>query len=622
MRPSQNVGDGSQGQQKQPRPSEQEHIGGPRVVQSVPARDEPGNQAHVTNSLDQSPPISDASDESDMSDDQQWSWFPDIKANDQAKWRRRALAKRANVGGTTPGNTPSSNENVHFKLNGNASKAIDGIDECRESLVAGSAADETRNSYSTQGSGTSFVSVNRNNQTGALANKNYEKEVLQGPGIVYSPRNLADYTSAPLEVSTVRSERPSPGSKPFLENQGGSQRDRALQELQPTLSESLNAITEKFLHIDVLDQRQDLSRFMAYLLDAIDMLGARINFLEAKENTDSRSNSPSGVKAPRSPERHTNIFVGKVLHRVNCSNRNHHHPVAYYEDKPTYRDRHSGGEGKLMGDKIVHSLDDYLGLQSKVSFLVVHDHSCTDYFQTDDRTLDDNHRRNLGPSKENLRIVAPLLQEALLKVAEYNPMQGAPLSFLRDQGMGAPYPFLFHHHKRLVELAREEMYEGVLSPLLDFLDTSYKKEYEEADSLFEGGDLTSRHLTKLFKPNQMVISRNESNVLQAYILHSCVALHRGKVLFHGWSLVYDGNSLKRLPWVQEIDGLLDERIRIADFKVHPAEFARPEDIEYLEKRGRRFWNMRNQTYICYTGWDKARSYHYVCATPYFPRRSF
>lgn len=387
------------------------------------------------------------------------------------------------------------------------------------------------------------------------------------------------------------------------------------------MSESLNAITERFLNIDVLDQRQDLSRYIAYLLDAIDMLGARINFLEAKD-TDDKKHPTSKLEAPRSPERHTNIFIGKALHKVTCFNRSHHHPVAYYEDKPTYRDRHSGGEGKLMGDKVVHSLDDYLGLQSKVSFLVVQDHSCTGQFQSDDHILEDNHRRNLGPSKENLRIVAPLLQEALLKVAEYPPTQGLPLAVLRDQGMGAPYPFLFHHHKRLVELAGEEMYEGVLGPLLEFLDTNYRKEYDEANSLFEEGVVTGCHLTKLFKPNQMVISRSESNVLQAYILHSCLTTQRDKILFQGWSLVYDGKGLKRNPWVQEIDGLLDERIRIADFKVHPADFARPEDTEYLEKRGRKFWNMRNQTYTCYTGWDKARLYHYVCPTPYFPQRSF
>lgn len=425
---------------------------------------------------------------------------------------------------------------------------------------------------------------------------------------------MVENISAAPEAFPGHSERLSPGFKPFLENQTRSQRDPALQP-EPNMSESLNAISEKFLGIDALDQRQDLSRFMAYLLDTIDMLGSRINFLEAKD-TDSKSRATREPQALRSPESQANIFISKVLHRVRCSNRSHHHNLSYYEDKPTYRDRHSGGEGKLMGDKVVHSLDRYFGPQSNVSFLVVHEHFCTTYLQFDERTFDDIRLRNLGPSKENLRIVAPLLQKALLQVAEYPPIQrGMNLSFLRDEGMGAPYPFLFHHHKRLVELAREETYKGVLSPLLEFLAENYKKEYEEANSLFEEGFVTGCHLTKLFKPNQMVLSRRESNVLEAHILYGYGIPIKGKIHLVGWSWEYDGNELKRQSWSQDIDGVLDERTRIADLKVYPAEFARAEDIKYLEKRGREFWNMRDQTYICYTGWDKDRLYHYVCATP-------
>lgn len=594
-----------QGQQKQPEPSTQGHVGVSPLPQAVLTRDEMGKYFdRVRQSSD---------DKSNMSDDGGRSWYPDIKANEQAKWRRMALAKRADPGVTTAGNSSSLKGAIEFQLDGNAAKAIDRLDKCRESFLAASATSE--NSKSTQPSGTSRVSIARNNETGALANQKYQKEVSQGPGKV-------ENISTAQEAFPVHSERLSSGSKPLLEDQTESRRDRASQELQPTMSESLNAIAEKFLGIDVLDQRQDLSRYIAYLLDAIDMLGARINFLEAKD-TDSRNRSTRELQALRSPESQANIFISKVLHRVRCSNRSHHHNLAYYEDKPPYRDRHTAGEGKLMGDKIVHSLDKYFGPQSNVSFLVVHEHYCTSYLHSDDRTLDDIRIRNLGPSKENLRIVAPLLQKALLQVAEYPPIQrGMNLSSLRDEGMGAPYPFLFHHHKRLVELARDETYEGVLTPLLEFLAENYRKEYDEANSLFEQGFVTGHHLTKLFKPNQMVLSRRESNVLEAHILYENGTPIKGKIHLVGWSWVYDGNELKRHPWSQDIDGMLDERTRIADLKVYPADFARAEDIKYLEKRGREFWNMRDQTYICYTGWDKDRLYHYVCATPPCPRRPF
>lgn len=165
MRPSQNVGDSPQGQQKQPESSTQEHVGVPPAPQSEPTREEPGSLSHIVNSLDKSHQSSD--DESSMSDQQEWGWYPDIRANDQAKWRRTALAKPASPGGTTTGNIPSSKKNIDFKLHGNAVKPVDGSDKSRESLVKASTAKE--NSDSTQASGMSSVRVVLNDENGALA---------------------------------------------------------------------------------------------------------------------------------------------------------------------------------------------------------------------------------------------------------------------------------------------------------------------------------------------------------------------------------------------------------------------------------------------------------------------
>lgn len=155
MRPSKNVDDAPQGQQKKPESSAQEHVAVPQVSQSAPTRDEPGNPAQGVKSLEKSRQISD--DESDMSDDGGWSWYPDIKANDQAQWRRMALAKRASLGGTAAGSSAILKGNIDSQLYGNSNKAIDEFDKCRESLVAASAANEIL--HSTQVSGTISVSV-------------------------------------------------------------------------------------------------------------------------------------------------------------------------------------------------------------------------------------------------------------------------------------------------------------------------------------------------------------------------------------------------------------------------------------------------------------------------------
>lgn len=177
MRPSHNFGNASQGQQKQPELSTQGHVGVPPASQPPPAHDEPGNPENTVRNLEKIHHNSD--DESDLSDDGGWSWYPDIKANEQAQWRRMALARRANPGGTNAGISPSLNGAIDSQLNGNSAKAIDGSDKFGESLVAASAANEK--SDSTQASGTSYASVVNNEGTGHLLIKNIEKKFRRGP---------------------------------------------------------------------------------------------------------------------------------------------------------------------------------------------------------------------------------------------------------------------------------------------------------------------------------------------------------------------------------------------------------------------------------------------------------
>lgn len=417
-------------------------------------------------------------------------------------------------------------------------------------------------------------------------------------------------------------------------DQAGHQQDRALDELQPTMSESLNAITEKFLKIDVLDGKQDVSQFIAYLLDTVELLTRRVAFLQMPpKGVDQSKDSTSENQPPPSSGSHANIFVCKVLHRVVCDKYEHSHNGMYFEDTPTYNNQHSKELVKLTGNKVIYNLDTYLGLHPNICLLVINEHYCTSMA----RTM--GHRQTQEQSTESLRIVAPLLQKALLEVAEYHPgpfdhgadrlkaqrmaaeYHQGPFGHGADrrqsQGMFAPYPFLFHHRKKLVQLALDETYRGVLSPLLEFLAINYSKEYEEAHALFAEGIVTGHHLSKLFKPNQMVISRQKSSILEAYVLYACSVPEKGKVALTGWSWVYDGNELSRQRWNQDIHVLPDERMRIEDVRVHPADFARAEDIANLEERGRKFWSMRDQAYICYTGWDKARQYQYVSGPPPF-----
>lgn len=548
-------------------------------------------------------------DDSDVSDRRQKRKWPRIQANKQAQWRCKAMVGRANPDGTAAGDRPNSNQDSDIQVNDDTGKKADGPDRCRETLVHASAENEQSESIKTPAVDCAPLlrdasDAKKDHLSDEQDWKQFPQRLIRGSG-VGDPIQDTPIASGAFSVCSDR-------LNPFLADPANQQHIQALDELQPTMAESLSAITERFLNIDVLDERRDLSRFIAFLIDTIELLATRIAFLEAKSpDSGSRSSaSEEGSPPSTSSGSRTDAFVGQVLHRVLCSTRSHHHDISHYEDKPTYRDRHSGGEGKLMGDKIVHSVDDYLDAQPNVSFLVIKEQYCSNNAKDEDHTVGHDRRLNSALATEKLQIIAPQLQKALRQVAEYYPgSEILTLGYYSE--MRAPYPFLFHHHKKLEELALDETYEGVLSPLLDFLATNYSDEYEEAKCLFDDGMVTAHHISKLFKPSQMVIARQESNVPDAYVLASCHASAREKVSLVGWSWEYDGKELKRQPWEHTIDGVADERMPIADLGVHPADFARAEDMKNLEERGRKFWKMRNQAYICYTGWDKDELYHYV-----------
>lgn len=446
----------------------------------------------------------------------------------------------------------------------------------------------------------------------------YQQQSRHEAGTVSSPGNEVQDTGSASSSIPILTPEPNNGLKRACPAKPSQQASRALGDPQPTMSESLSAITETFLNIDVLDQKQDISRFIAYLLDTIELLDNKTKFLEAR-NAHSVSEGLRGSAGDESPageslppgQRDINTPVSKLLHRVLCSNRSHQHDRLFYEDEPTYRDQHSKGEAKLMGDQVVHTLNNYLSLRPTICFLVIKEHICTFeisymYQQPGQKRLRSSFQR-----PETLRIVSPLLRKALVRVAEYQPFNNRSEE---DIEMRAPYVFLFHHHEKLVELAQDENYQSVLHPLLEFLASNYGNEYEEAKILFEEGVVTADHIGKLYKPNQMVIGRQELGGLEAHVLTSFSTSESGRISLCGWAWEYDGDMLSRDSWQQFIDAVPDERMQIADLRVHPLEYARAEDIKTLEERGRRYWSLRNQTCICYTGWDAPGDHHYVCRT--------
>lgn len=379
---------------------------------------------------------------------------------------------------------------------------------------------------------------------------------------------------------------------------------------EATMAEALNAVAEKYLRLNVVEQKDDISKFIGYLLDTIERLQAMTRYNQA---TDDDASSSSGSDTETDDDEKPVIPRGQILHHVYCQNDSHDHDNTMFEDEPV----HKGKSRMLTGQVPVPNLDFFLRRHPEVCYTVMKDHVCAGTErQRSRRGVFGDVRESLSERSESIFIESSRLQKALFQVAEFNPFLTAKHSgSSRPFKMDAPYHFLFHHRHKLEQLCNNTTYEDVLRPLLEWLRENYEREYDEAERLFADGFVTSRHMSKLFKPNQMLVHRGDHGHLAAYVLSESAITNtkKEKMSFHGWSWQYDGHRLQRRTWSESMSIISEGKARISNFMIHPMEYATEKDKEFLERIGKKYWSMREQTYTCYTGWDVNREHHYVCS---------
>ncbi|CRK09940.1 hypothetical protein BN1723_009099 [Verticillium longisporum] len=346
------------------------------------------------------------------------------------------------------------------------------------------------------------------------------------------------------------------------------------------LADSLTQVMEKHLDLDVMVQSRETSQFIAYLLDTIELLQGQLNYARAPEPDPTpashglHGNSDSQREPP--PRVHT-------LHQIHCPHNLHPHDTFTYEDEPKTMTDANTGFTMLAGKIKVSNMEAFLSKHPDICFIVFKEYDCAP-FQSASSTQAPRRHVYATERHEWLKLVSPVLQRALKQVAEFPSGPGKSSGSESDyQRMEAPYLFLFHHRQKLESLAESSLaYRSVLMPLLSFIEDNYGQENKEADELMKDGCITAEHITKLFKPNHVVISRRAGGTLEACVLDSYAEVEKDRVDFGGWSWQYDGNELFRKFWTGKMNRVAEGRTPIADLPIHPIKFARAADIEALE----------------------------------------
>ncbi|KAL8341617.1 hypothetical protein RB598_003512 [Gaeumannomyces tritici] len=285
----------------------------------------------------------------------------------------------------------------------------------------------------------------------------------------------------------------------------------------------------------------------------------------------------------------------RVLHRIICSNMSHRYSGEIFEDKPGFWKV----DAMLHGKRPVMNLDRYISRNPEVSFIVFAEHHCV---------ARGGQLSQSSEKPEKIRIISPSLYKALLRCARFRVSRDETAIEIE-----APYDFLYHHRQGLIAMAKDSDLGKAMLPLLEFLERNYAQHYDGCERVISGGRITAAHLRKLFRPNQMVVCRKFGQPLDAFVLTGYPTLSPNKesLLFEGWEWIYDGAKLKRQPRMEAIALLSDEETEIADLSIYPFESARPEDMRFLTERGKKFWEMRDMTFVAYTGWNFQRSFKYL-----------
>jgi hypothetical protein len=177
----------------------------------------------------------------------------------------------------------------------------------------------------------------------------------------------------------------------------------------------------------------------------------------------------------------------------------------------------------------------------------------------------------------------------------------------QQQDLRAPYDYFYHFRHKLRDqgpsfFGRQRHQE--LLVLLDYVDSSQGIRFDEADHLLDKGRVDRNIFSKLFAPNEIVITQQDGHP-KAYLAER--ATFRPKA--HGqdaavelqcWSWEFDGSFRKRDERIMVFWPPSDPReIQIDSLFAWPLRLDKSGIEARLLKRGRDFWSCRKRRLVSY-----------------------
>lgn len=316
----------------------------------------------------------------------------------------------------------------------------------------------------------------------------------------------------------------------------------------------------------------------------------------------------------------------RIIHEVECKGRygtSHYHECSLFEDEPTYEKTKyaafTPGESKLSlvlgGETPIYNRQAWISSQKNLSFVVTKFYECS----PDGKSKDSSHPSWIQVVSEDLDTAI----NSITKFPSHDPSRDnrecvfaaghskAPLT------IEAPYTCLFHQRRSLEQLVASKGEEEVahVRVLLKYLEENFKTEWDEAEALFQEGKVNRKHLVKLFRPNQILVSKSARD---AWVMSTWPGVLSGGILHTRlWQWSFDGQSLYRKAETRDIVELdtVDCEVPISDLSFCPLEYVTKETKDDVLGRSKKFWSFRNGFFGTYDGWDYHHDHCYVSTFP-------
>jgi len=318
-----------------------------------------------------------------------------------------------------------------------------------------------------------------------------------------------------------------------------------------------------------------------------------------------------------------------IVHQVDCAGsspgHSRHPESRLFLDEP----RLYKGDNKanpLRGLLPVHDLPSYLAEHPEISIIIFRSYRCIEYH---DLVFEGLQGASLGapmedtgrpvprgpfvlaqdakpalPEREHMKIHSQGLREVMSVLQASRSDNQALLSgWEREHNMLAPY-LHFYHIRGLLREERELLSAAQrrhLDPLLEYLDSQFRREYDAADRLFKNGYVTRDHVHKLFGPGEVLVTVQDGHPI-AMVAKQCPLPGSYPIKLDCEVWEFDGRFTKNtkrvtLRWPQGDHE--SDKFPISSLPVYPLRLDRDGMEARLRKRGATFWSCRKRQCVGY-----------------------